>query len=164
MPSRACYMGLSPSSQINTERCPDFSFPPEQATSATMDMVANNSWFPQTLRYTNKMAGNLPPFPRLEKHAALLCLPARMEKIRGERQKHEQKEVADADLLPRVPISFLPGPLRPETPLQNTGNFLHCSVDPFCTATNPQTHLLNGKAMPRPLQPQRREHGQVTAT
>lgn len=85
-----------------------------------------------------------------------------MEKIRGERQKHEQKEVADADLLPRVPISFLPGPLRPETPLQNTGNFLHYSVDPFCTTTNPQTHLLNGKAMPPPLQPQRREHGQGT--
>lgn len=44
------------------------------------------------------------------------------------------------------------------------GDSLHYSVDPFCTATNPQTYLLNGEGMPSPLQPQQGERGQVTAT
>lgn len=76
-----------------------------------METVANNSWFSHTAQYTNTMAGNLPPFHVLLPHTALFYPPARMEEIRGERKKHEQKEVADADLLPRVLISVLPGSL-----------------------------------------------------
>lgn len=97
-----------------------------------MERVANHSWFPQTVQYKNTMAGYLPPLNVLlfpgSRERTLLYLPARTEKIGGERKRQEQKKVAAADLLPRIPISFLPGPFGPETPPQNTGTLLHYSV------------------------------------
>lgn len=63
----------------------------------------------------------------------------------------------------RFPFLSSPGHFGQKPHSKTQGIFSTILWTPFVPPPT-LTHLLNGKAVPRPLQPQRREHGQVTAT